>query len=683
MAARCFTSLAVCLPTCLRYWCCVVGRLSVCCSGPPVCAAAFVGCGRWWRCWCLVVVSILPSCPLCSWEWVASLSVCHVCLIGELGDKAAAIPGRSSDSFGRLSVCCSGPPVCAAAFVGCVAGGRWWRCWCLVVVSILPSCPLCSWEWVASLSVCHVCLSALTMAAWLSQSVKRRNNSWLLLCPNAVARVCSRGEGSSSSVPREPSAFQEKPRTVKDLPRITFLELLYSVAFKGFSNHFHELQIYNKQRYGPMFRDPTNAICVNTPKLLEEVLRNDEKFPSRGDMSIWKEYRDMKGIGYGPFTEEGEKWYNLRVMLNKRMLLPKESAQYGGVFNDVVTDFIKRIYYLRQGSLTGDLVTNVGNEMYHFALEGIASILFEQRLGCLEKEIPAGTQDFINSIVQMFSNNMAVHLLPKWSRNLLPFWGRYIAGWEGIFSFAKQLIDKKMEVIHQHLENHQDMEGKYLTYLLSNTQLSTKDVYGSITELLLAGVDTTSNTLTWTMYLLSKNPQSQDKLYKEVSTSVPADRIPSAEEVTQMPYLKAIIKETLRMYPVVPLNARIIMEKDVTIGGYHFPKKTSFSFCNYAISYDEDTFSEPFTFKPERWLRDGHKRPNPFGSLPFGFGVRACVGRRIAEVEMYLILFRIIRCFEIKPDPTMGELKSINRTVLVPDKPLNLHFVDRGCKNAA
>nr|XP_033474235.1 sterol 26-hydroxylase, mitochondrial isoform X8 [Epinephelus lanceolatus] len=602
MAARCFTSLAVCLPTCLRYWCCVVGRLSVCCSGPPVCAAAFVGCvagGRWWRCWCLVVVSILPSCPLCSWEWVASLSVCHVCLIGELGDKAAAIPGRSSDSFGRLSVCCSGPPVCAAAFVGCVAGGRWWRCWCLVVVSILPSCPLCSWEWVASLSVCHVCL------------------------------------------------------------------------------------IYNKQRYGPMFRDPTNAICVNTPKLLEEVLRNDEKFPSRGDMSIWKEYRDMKGIGYGPFTEEGEKWYNLRVMLNKRMLLPKESAQYGGVFNDVVTDFIKRIYYLRQGSLTGDLVTNVGNEMYHFALEGIASILFEQRLGCLEKEIPAGTQDFINSIVQMFSNNMAVHLLPKWSRNLLPFWGRYIAGWEGIFSFAKQLIDKKMEVIHQHLENHQDMEGKYLTYLLSNTQLSTKDVYGSITELLLAGVDTTSNTLTWTMYLLSKNPQSQDKLYKEVSTSVPADRIPSAEEVTQMPYLKAIIKETLRMYPVVPLNARIIMEKDVTIGGYHFPKKTSFSFCNYAISYDEDTFSEPFTFKPERWLRDGHKRPNPFGSLPFGFGVRACVGRRIAEVEMYLILFRIIRCFEIKPDPTMGELKSINRTVLVPDKPLNLHFVDRGCKNAA
>lgn len=68
---------------------------------------------------------------------------------------------------------------------------------------------------------------------------------------------------------------------------------------------------------------------------------------------------------------EGEKWYNLRAMLNKRMLHPKDSAQYDGVINDVVTDFMKRIYLLRQGSTTGDLVTDVANELYHFSLEGI------------------------------------------------------------------------------------------------------------------------------------------------------------------------------------------------------------------------------------------------------------------------------------------------------------------------
>ncbi|KAI4805086.1 hypothetical protein KUCAC02_009719 [Chaenocephalus aceratus] len=267
--------------------------------------------------------------------------------------------------------------------------------------------------------------------------------------------------------------------------------------------------------------------------------------------------------------------------------------------------------------------------------------------------------------------------MPKWSRSLLPYWRRYIEGWEGIFCFGKELIDKKMEVIQQRVENNQEVEGEYLTYLLSNAQMSTKDVYGSITELLLAGVDTTSNTLTWTLYLLSRNPHTQDRLYEEVSTMVPAKQIPSAAEVTRMPYLKAVIREALRMYPVVPVNARIIVEKSVAIGGYTFPKKTTFTLHHYAISHDEETFPEPFTFKPERWLRDGHVRPNPFASIPFGFGVRGCVGRRIAELEMYMVLFRVIRHFEIKPDPTMGELKCINRTVLVPDQPLRLYFVDR------
>lgn len=78
---------------------------------------------------------------------------------------------------------------------------------------------------------------------------------------------------------------------------------------------------------------------------------------------------------------------------------------------------------------------------------GIASILFETRLGCLEEEIPGGTQDFINSIAQMLSYNMTVFILPKWSRNLLPYWGRYIAGWEGIFSFGEQFEPHSPDVL--------------------------------------------------------------------------------------------------------------------------------------------------------------------------------------------------------------------------------------------
>lgn len=67
--------------------------------------------------------------------------------------------------------------------------------------------------------------------------------------------------------------------------------------------HFAYHQIYEKKRYGPIYRDGLKSVSVNTPKLLEELMRNDEKFPCRGDMSLWKDYRDIRGFGYGPFTE--------------------------------------------------------------------------------------------------------------------------------------------------------------------------------------------------------------------------------------------------------------------------------------------------------------------------------------------------------------------------------------------
>ncbi|KAM3608489.1 uncharacterized protein V6R79_026365 [Siganus canaliculatus] len=517
------------------------------------------------------------------------------------------------------------------------------------------------------------------MAARLSRGVMWR----LLPGPSAAAWSSSRAVGSVSSAPGPLSTAKEKPRTFEDLPRVSLLEMAYRMTLQGFHSRMHELQIYEKQLYGPVYRDAMNTVCINTPKLLEEVLRNDDKFPTRGEMSMWVEYRGMRGYGHGLLTENGQKWHNLRTVLNKRMLHPRDSVQYGDTINDVVTDFIRRMCYLRESSPTGDLVSNVGNEFYHFSLEAIASILLETRLGCLEKEIPTGTQEFIDAISKMFSANFIVFLMPKWSRNLLPHWERFVAGWDGIFNFATKLIDKKLSIIQQRLEDEQQVEGEYLTYLLSNTKMDIKDVYGSVTELLLAGVDTTSNTLTWTLHLLSRNPQSQARLYEEVASCVAADQIPSAEEVTQMPYLKAVIKESLRMYPVVPLNARIVTNKDVNIGGYNFSKNTQFTLCNYAISHDEDTFPDSFAFKPERWLRENQDRPNAFGSIPFGFGVRSCVGRRIAELEMYLALFRFISQFEVRPDPTLGELKSINRTVLVPDKPLSLHLLDRGGDNAA
>ncbi|GAA6078334.1 sterol 26-hydroxylase, mitochondrial-like isoform X1, partial [Tachysurus ichikawai] len=245
----------------------------------------------------------------------------------------------------------------------------------------------------------------------------------------------SAGGNSSASVP------SRGIRTKADLPEVTLPTILYRLIIQGYYNRMHELQLYEKQLYGPMFKvrgGNNHSIALNSVKLLEELMRKDDKFPSRGD-KLWNEYRDMHGLGYGPATEEGEKWYKLRSVLNKRMLHPKDSVKYDNVVNEVVTDFIKRICHLRKMSSTGDLVHNMSNELYRFSLEGISRILFETRIGCLENEIPAETQNFINSIAQMFTYTMAIILLPKWTRNYLPFWQRYTSGWDGIFRFGEMM----------------------------------------------------------------------------------------------------------------------------------------------------------------------------------------------------------------------------------------------------
>ncbi|XP_060786228.1 sterol 26-hydroxylase, mitochondrial-like [Neoarius graeffei] len=484
----------------------------------------------------------------------------------------------------------------------------------------------------------------------------------------------SAGGNASASVPCG------SIRTEADLPEITLPTMLFRLIFKGYYNRMHELQLYEKQLYGPMYKirdGNVQKIALNSAELLEELMRKDDKFPCRADMTIWTEYRDMNGLGYGPITEEGEKWYKLRSVLNKRMLHPKDTVKYENVVNEVVTDFIKRICHLRKMSSTGDLVLNMSNELYRFSLEGISSILFETRIGCLEDKIPVETQNFIDAIAQMLTYIMAVSLLPKWTHNYLPFWRRYISGWDGIFRFACKLIDRKVEDIHMRLEKGQEVSGEYLSYLLSNTNMSKKDVYGSIAELLLAGVDTTSNTMMWALYLLSEDPKAQDTLYQEIMNVIKRDKIPTAEDINSMPYLKAVIKETLRMYPVVTMNARLLSENDVIIGGRFFPKKTTFIMHHYAISHDETIFPEPRVFKPERWLRDGRERPRPFGSIPFGFGVRGCVGKRIAELEMHLALARIIKLFEVKLDPKVEEVKALSRIVLVADRTVSFHFLER------
>ncbi|KAF7711147.1 hypothetical protein HF521_000158 [Silurus meridionalis] len=189
---------------------------------------------------------------------------------------------------------------------------------------------------------------------------------------------------------------------------------------------------------------------------------------------------------------------------------------------------------------------------------------------------------------------------------------------------AQNLIDRKVKQMDQKVQREEKLEGMYLTYLLSSNKLSLAE---------------TSNTMFWTLYHLARDPEVQNRLYQEVVSVCPDRKLLSPEDLSRMPYLKAVIKETLRLYPVVAGNGHLAVENEVVVGGYWFPKQTQFHLCHYAASHDETEFPDAEAFIPERWLRGGplYSQHHPYSSIPFGVGVRACLGKRVAELRCTLL----------------------------------------------
>uniref|UniRef100_A0A8C2BI56 Si:ch211-113j14.1 n=1 Tax=Cyprinus carpio TaxID=7962 RepID=A0A8C2BI56_CYPCA len=473
-----------------------------------------------------------------------------------------------------------------------------------------------------------------------------------------------------------------KYKTIVDLPGPSLATTVYWLFVKGYADKSHAMQVEHKRLYGPIWRSrfgPFDVVNVATAELIAQVMRQEGRFPVRTDLPHWKEYRDMRGQAYGLHVDTGPEWYRIRSALNPKMLKLKEVKAYAPIIHEVVSDLLQRVELLRLRSQDQATVNDLTSELYKFGFEGISSILFETRLGCLQEEIPTDTLRFISAVNDMLALSETVLFFPRWTRHIFPFWKRFVQAWDDLYDVARHLIDRKVKQIHDQAERGEQVEGMYLTYLLSSNKLSLGEVYISLTELLLGGVDTTSNTLSWTLYHLARDAEVQNRLYIEITSVCPSKELPTTEHLAMMPYMKAVIKETLRMYPVVPGNGRLSVDSEVIVDNYWFPKKTQFHLCHYAVSHDERNFPEPERFVPDRWLRDSPSRSqhHPYSSVPFGVGVRACVGKRVAELEMYFALSRLMQHYEVRTEEGAPSIQPKTRTLLIPSKPIDLQFIPR------
>ena len=172
---------------------------------------------------------------------------------------------------------------------------------------------------------------------------------------------------------------------------------------------------------------------------------------------------------------------------------------------------------------------------------------------------------------------------------------------------------------------------------MSNEQL--KD---ELITLLSAGHETTATALAWAFYWLEKRPSVKEKLIQEIDN---LGENPDQEEISRLPYLTAVCQETLRLYPVAPIAFARFAKQDVEIMGRLFKAGTTFVPSIYSTHHREDLYPNSKQFKPERFLE---RQYTPYEFLPFGGGVRLCLGYALAMLEMKLVIASVLSKYNLK-----------------------------------
>lgn len=181
------------------------------------------------------------------------------------------------------------------------------------------------------------------------------------------------------------------------------------------------------------------------------------------------------------------------------------------------------------------------------------------------------------------------------------------------------------------------------------TQMTPRQLRDESMTLFLAGHETTALTLSWAWYMLSENPAAEARLHDELH-GILAGRTPELADFERLPYLRAVVNETLRLYPAAYIVARTSVAP-CTIAGYDFPADTTMIMAQWVMHRDLRYFDDPEVFQPERWLNGLENRLPAGAYFPFGDGPRRCIGQGFALLESALVLATIAQKYRFKLVP--------------------------------
>ena len=371
------------------------------------------------------------------------------------------------------------------------------------------------------------------------------------------------------------------------------------------------------------------CLVTSNPKYIRHILQKNHKNYRKSEIQtdLLAQY-----IGNGLLSSEGEYWKRQRSLIQPGFHKGR-IRNLVTLIQDVVDEQLDHLEPMR--GTTVDFYPRmlevafriIGNAMFSTSASG-------EELNQIEQSIFKVQQFIVKRVRQPFMHPF------YWLRGDLKKYKR----------IASQIDDVILGIIRARKdlgEQPDDLLGMLLNTRYEDTgeQMEEQQILWESNILFVAGHETTANVLSWMLYLLAKHPEKAAKLQREIKAQL-GDAALSFESLMQMPYLNAVISETMRMYPPAWVFDRVTKGQD-QLDDFNLPADTLVIALAYHAHHDENEWDKPREFNPERFI--DNKKPAAY--FPFGAGPRMCIGNNFAMLEMQIFLVQFYRRFSVEVVP--------------------------------
>ncbi|GKV42123.1 hypothetical protein SLEP1_g49565 [Rubroshorea leprosula] len=362
---------------------------------------------------------------------------------------------------------------------------------------------------------------------------------------------------------------------------------------------------------------------------------------------------DGLDLAFSPFDSYNKE---IRKISSLHLFSPNRAKLFRPIREDEVSQMIDKV----SKSCDASKPINLSEVMVYLTSSIICRVGFGKR--CVDKGSEISKFNRILSETQvMLSKFFVCDYFPsmRWVDRLTGGLSRLENVVKELDAFYQQLIDDHLDPKRQKPEQEDiiDVFLKIMKDPQSTSHISFDHIKAMLMNVFVAGTDTSAATVVWAMTFLMKYPATMKKAQEEVRNFDGKKRFLNEDEIQDLPYLKAVVKETLRLQSVVPLLLPRETLRDCNIGGYKIPAKSLVYVNAWAIGRDTEAWGQnPEDFCPERFMDSSiDYKGQDFGLIPFGSGRRICPGMHMGAATVELALANLLYRFDWKMPPGMKE----------------------------